>query len=58
VRYGVPPEGSDGASAEPLKPGQVYTVTVQRRDPKGGGDGFFNTRHRYDGRATFVVPAG
>lgn len=55
VVYGVPPEGSAGQEAPPLEPGQTYTVTVYRKDPKGGGDGFFNTRRRYDGLVTFAA---
>lgn len=55
VTYGVPPSGSEGRSAPPLEPGQTYTVTVTRKDPKGSGDGFTNTRHRYIGKKTFIV---
>ena len=55
VTYGVPPEGSEVGPAPPLESGQVYTVTVYRKDPKGDGDGFFNTRHRYDGQLTFTA---
>lgn len=55
VTYGVPPEGSEVRPAEPLVRGQTYSVTVFRTDPKGSGDGFFNTRHRYLGKLTFVA---
>lgn len=55
VVYGVPPAGSDGQTAEPLIAGQTYTVVIFRKDPKGGGDGFLNTRHRYEGMLTFTA---
>jgi hypothetical protein len=55
VTYGIPPEGSEVNEAPPLEPGKTYTVVIFRKDPKGGGDGFFNTRHRYDGIKTFVA---
>lgn len=55
VTYGIPPEGSEGREAPPLEPGQTYTIAIFRKDPKGGGDGFFNTRRRYDGLKTFVA---
>lgn len=38
-----------------LEPGKTYTVTIQREDPPGSGDGFTNTRHRYVGKQTFTV---
>ncbi len=55
VTYGVPPAGSEMGDAPPLEKGQTYTITVFRKDPKGSGDGFFNTRHRYVGQVTFVA---
>jgi hypothetical protein len=54
VTYGVAPAGTNGRNASPLEPG-TYTVTVQRKDPLGSGDGFTNTRHRYVGKQTFTV---
>ena len=38
-----------------LKLGKTYTLYVQRKDTKGAGDGFSNTRKRYIGTRTFVV---
>ena len=58
VTYGVPPAGSEGRGAPDLEAGKTYTVTVTRKDPKGSGDGFQNTRHRYHGKQTFVAGAG
>ena len=58
VTYGIPPEGSEGREAPPLEPGKTYTISIFRTDPKGGGDGFFNTHHRYVGTKTFVVVGG
>lgn len=55
VTYGVPPVGSEMRGAPPLESGKTYTVTVVRKDPKGGGDGFTNTRHRYIGMKTFTA---
>jgi hypothetical protein len=55
VVYGVPPDGSEVREAPPLERGKTYTVTLFRVDPKGGGDGFFNTRHRYQAQFTFVA---
>ncbi len=55
VAYGVPPAGSEVASAPPLEAGTTYTVVVVRADERGGGDGFFNTRRRYAGMRTFVA---
>jgi hypothetical protein len=55
VTYGVPPEGSEGQEAPPLEAGKTYTISIFRKDPTGGGDGFFNTRHRYVGLKTFVA---
>jgi hypothetical protein len=55
VTYGIPPEGYDGAGADPLVAGKTYTVTVYRKDPKGKGDSFLNTSRRYDGKLTFVA---
>jgi hypothetical protein len=57
VTYGVAPPGSDVRGAPPLEAGKTYTVTVHRKDPKGGGDGFQNTRRRYVGKKTFVAVA-
>ena len=57
VIYGIPPAGYDGQEAAPLEPGKTYTITVFRKDPQGSGDGFQNTRHRYDGLLTFVATA-
>lgn len=55
VVYGVPPEGSEIWDAPPLEAGKTYTVVVFRTDPKGSGDGFFNTRHRYETVLTFTA---
>ncbi len=55
VTYGVPPPGSEHRDAPPLEAGKTYTVTVFRKDEKGSGEGFFNTRNRYVGMATFVA---
>jgi hypothetical protein len=55
VTYGVAPEGADLAPAPPLEEGKGYTITVTRKDPKGEGEGFSNTRHRYVGKLTFVA---
>jgi hypothetical protein len=55
VTYGVPPPGSEVAAAPPLTAGATYTVTVFRKDEKGSGEGFSNTRHRYVGTLTFVA---
>ncbi|MEZ5536185.1 MAG: hypothetical protein R3F02_11260 [Thiolinea sp.] len=55
VTYGVAPVGTDGQSAAPLEVGKTYTVTVQRKDPLGTGDGFTNTHKRYVGKQTFTV---
>ncbi len=55
VTYGAPPPGSEVGEAPPLEQGKTYTVSVFRKDPKGKGDGFFNTRHRYVGTKTFVA---
>lgn len=38
-----------------LTVGNTYTVTVERKDPLGSGDGFFNTRRKYVGEMTFVA---
>ncbi len=46
------PVNFDGQS---LMEGETYTVTVERKDPLGSGDGFFNTRRKYVGKATFVA---
>lgn len=55
VTYGLPPEGFEGREAPPLEAGKIYTVSIFRKDPKGGGDSFLNTRHRYVGITTFVA---
>ncbi len=55
VTYGVPPPGSEVAPASPLVAGATYTVAVYRKDERGKGEGFTNTRHRYDGTLTFVA---
>jgi hypothetical protein len=55
VTYGVPPTGTEFAGAPPLQAGRTYTVTVTRKDERGSGDGFTNTRHRYVGTKTFVA---
>lgn len=55
VTYGVPPAGSEVAAADPLTAGATYTVTVFRKDERGRGEGFTNTRHRYVGTLTFVA---
>jgi hypothetical protein len=55
ITYGVAPEGVDLAPAPPLEEDKSYTITVTRKDPKGEGDGFSNTRHRYVGKITFVA---
>ncbi len=58
VIYGTttPVGGQTDAPAKPLVPGEVYTVQVTRSDPKGGGDGFTNTKNQYIGTASFVLP--
>lgn len=55
VTYGVPPANSEVLGAPPLVAGRTYTVTVTRKDERGSGEGFFNTRHRYVGVRTFVA---
>ena len=55
VTYGIPPEGTEGIEAPPLEPGKTYTVSIFRKDPKGSGDSFTNTHHRYVGIKTFVA---
>lgn len=56
VTYGLPPAGSSEIrEVPPLEEGKTYTIVVFRKDPKGSGDGFFNTRHRYEGQVTFVA---
>ena len=35
--------------------GKTYSIYVQRKDPKGTGNGFSNTHKRYIGTKTFVV---
>jgi hypothetical protein len=55
VTYGVPPAQSEVAAAPPLELGRTYTVTVFRKDERGSGEGFFNTRHRYVGLRTFIA---
>lgn len=55
VTYGVPPAGAEVAPAPPLEEGKTYTVVVNRKDEKGSGEGFSNTRHKYVGTRTFVA---
>ncbi len=55
VAHGVPPAGTEYVGGPPLEAGKTYTVTVTRKDEKGSGDGFSNTRHKYVGKATFVA---
>ncbi len=55
VIYGVPPAGSDVAAGPPLQAGKTYTVSITRKDERGDGDGFTNTRQRYVGSYTFVA---
>lgn len=55
ITYGITPPGADLAPAPPLEKDKTYTITVIRKDPKGEGDGFSNTRHRYVGKVTFVA---
>jgi hypothetical protein len=55
VTYGVPPANSEVAAAPPLQAGQTYTVVLLRKDEKGSGEGFTNTRHRYVGIRTFIA---
>jgi hypothetical protein len=55
ITYGVEPPGADLAPAPPLEADKSYTIVVIRKDPKGAGDGFQNTRHRYAGKVTFVA---
>jgi hypothetical protein len=55
VRYGEEPlGGATDVPPRPLVAGQTYTVEVTRRDPRGSGDGFTNTRNRYVGVAVFT----
>lgn len=35
--------------------GQMYTITVRRKDPKGSGDGFTNTNNNYIASQPFVA---
>lgn len=58
VTVGETPPGAtvDVPLARPLVPGLFYRVEVTRRDPRGRGDGFFNTSNRYVGTATFTAP--
>ncbi len=55
ITYGIPPQGSEVREVSPLEVGKTYTVVVFRTDPKGSGDGFFNTRHRYETAVTFTA---
>ena len=55
VIYGVPPSNSEVAAGPPLLSGKTYTVSIVRKDEKGSGDGFTNTRRRYVGTLTFVA---
>lgn len=55
VTYGVPPANSEVAGGPPLQSGKTYTVSIARKDEKGSGDGFTNTRQRYVGTHTFVA---
>ena len=55
VTYGVPPANAEVAAAPPLEAGKTYTVSILRKDEKGSGEGFSNTRHRYVGTHTFVA---
>ncbi|NOT24894.1 MAG: hypothetical protein HOP16_02220 [Acidobacteria bacterium] len=55
VTYGVPPSNSEVAAAPPLEAGKTYTVSILRKDEKGSGEGFTNSRHRYVGTHTFVA---
>lgn len=56
VTYGItPPAGTIDVPAQPLLIGESYTVEVTRADPKGSGDGFTNTRHKYVGTKTFTA---
>lgn len=56
VIYGMSPSNSEVAAAPPLQSGKTYTVSIVRKDEKGSGDGFTNTRQRYAGTHTFVAP--
>jgi len=58
VIYGTasPTGGQTDVPAKALVPGETYTVQVTRRDPKGSGDGFTNTKNSYIGTASFIVP--
>ena len=55
VTYGIAPPEADIAPAPPLEEDKTYTITITRKDPKGTGDGFTNTRHRYVGKVTFIA---
>jgi len=55
VTFGVPPPNSEVAAGPPLESGKTYTVTITRKDEKGSGDGFMNTRQRYVGKKTFIA---
>jgi hypothetical protein len=55
VTYGIPPSGSEVREGPPLEAGKTYTVTIFRKDPKGKGDSFLSTHHRYVGTKTFVA---
>lgn len=55
MTYGVPPANSEVAAGPPLQEGKTYTVVIVRKDEKGRGEGFTNTRHRYAETHTFVA---
>ncbi len=56
VTYGVVPGylGDYHNNVKPLEKGKTYTIWVRRMDPKGSGDGFTNTRNKYEGTITFT----
>lgn len=48
-------EGVEVTGEPDFQAGQMYTITVRRKDPKGSGDGFTNTRNNYIASQTFVA---
>lgn len=59
VEYGTNPPtgGSTLVAAQPLVPGQQYTVQVSRVDPKNVNGSVSGTRYRYQNTQTFTIAA-
>lgn len=51
---GIIVNNSDNKTAA-LEAGKTYTIAVDRKDPKGSGDGFSNTHHTYVAKKQFKV---